>query len=563
MSYNNFSRPVQPVDQYLPISDEMLTRGAMETYNKAGQLGQKLSAYKSNLFGIQTYGKDAEVLQDYENQFNQQVAELSKGDITSPQALSKFNSLVSNFSNNEDVLGIHARANKYNSDLKEFKDYQKAGKPISEWRQKSIKQANDYYNSGKYFSDERFSGTIKVDPEINKIKLEVLKSLKDEDYTTTDKNGFVHHNFGVSPERVKQALGSMVENDGQIKDYYNDLFDNETQDLNFTDQADNIYTNLYENYSLGATSPNPNTVASSLKNIESLERAKQSSMYPELMKQKYRENWLNSQFDADAQAYGITSKIESKAEDAQLHAANAQYDHNLKQEEIAWQQAKEIEVAKAKGLIPKSFDEGSGQSALDVFRKIKGGQFDSEALTPEDGILFNSDASKNWTPNQVEKTYGLQSKVSGNWIPIETVQDVVDLFGENAKAVYDPETGTTTTTSGKSIIQAFRNEEGRIAVVTSTSSGKNEWKVIDDSQIKSKIKSRLTGKNLETVGQKIEQYDMSPMEKGTGSDTPSETSDIKYTTEEYNSAKQYAIDSLGYQNPSKEVIEKVIQQAKQ
>lgn len=350
MGFNQFSRPVQPVDQYLPISDEILARGAMETYNKAGQLGQKLSAYKSNLFGISTYGKDAEVLQDYENQFNQQVAELSKGDITSPQALSKFNSLVSNFSNSPDILGIHERANKYNSDLKEFKDYQKAGKPISEWRQKSLKQANDYYNGNKYLSDQRFSGTIKVDPEINKMKLDVLKSLKDEDYTTTDKNGFVHHNFGVSPERVKQALGSMIENDGQMKDYYNDLFDNEHQDLNFTDEADNIYNNLYSNYSLGATSPNPNTAASSKRNIESLEKAKQSSMYPELMKQKYKENWLNSQFDADAQAYGITTKIESKAEDAQLHAVNAQVD---------LQKAKNLELYKQQADLYEYMDEAS------------------------------------------------------------------------------------------------------------------------------------------------------------------------------------------------------------
>lgn len=160
MGYNNFSRPVTPVDQYLPISDEILARGAMETYNKAGQLGQKLAAYNSNLFNITTYGKDAEVLQNYENQFNQQVAELSKGDITSPQALSKFNSLVSNFSNSPDILGIHKRKVKFDEWNKQLQDYQEKGKFVPAWKMKQYNDAQDYYSGDKYYTDKQFTGNL-------------------------------------------------------------------------------------------------------------------------------------------------------------------------------------------------------------------------------------------------------------------------------------------------------------------------------------------------------------------------------------------------------------------
>ena len=257
MGFNQFSKPIAQVDAYIPMSEELLTRGAMETYNRAGKLGQNLSSQKSNLFGINTYSKDAEVLNDYENQFNQQVAELTKQGITSPQAISRFNSLISNYTNNPDILAIHKRANFYNNELaNEQKAYEKG----EIYKSRGKKSLENYYNSGVYLTNpENVSYTQGyVAPKIRQIQEELFKNHKDEivkKVSFLGKDGRIYTYQKVDGDAVSSLWSEAVKNDPSLSRYYQDLFeeDNEGVDWNqdgalFLQNAANNASELAERY---------------------------------------------------------------------------------------------------------------------------------------------------------------------------------------------------------------------------------------------------------------------------------------------------------------------------
>lgn len=326
MGMNQFSKAIQPVDQYLPISDEMLTRGAMETYNKAGQLGQKLSAYKSNLFGIQTYGKDAEVLQDYENQFNQQVAELSKGDITSPQALSKFNNLVSNFSNNEDVLGIHERNAAYTTELKNKKEAE--AKNLT-YTSPLLKDAEKYYSGDKYYSDKRFSRSGWVSPDTTKAMGEAVKAVTKQQYDP--KTGFVTKT--AKPEDVAANFYERMKNN---PNYQKDLeygFEQETEGVNWQDNGQQFVqekvNKLTQQYNEAVSDGNQEAALLAQHELNRLQDLADPSLIGEELKKQAFQNYINTQLERVGYANDVLDfeKIERDPIDMKL------LEHKLKKQE--------------------------------------------------------------------------------------------------------------------------------------------------------------------------------------------------------------------------------------
>ena len=325
MGYNNFSRPVTPVDQYLPISDEILARGAMETYNKAGQLGQKLAAYNSNLFGITTYGKDAEVLQNYENQFNQQVAELSKGDITSPQALSKFNSLISNFSNSPDILGIHERNATYNSELKAKKDAEAKG---LSYTSPLIKDAQSYYSGDKYYTDKRFTRSGWVSPDTTKAMDEAVKAVTKQQYDP--KTGFVTKT--AKPEEVAANFYERMKNN---PNYQKDLeygFEQETEGVNWQDNGHQFVqgkvNKLTQQYNEALADGNQEAASLAQHELNRLQNLADPSLIGEELKKQAFQNHVNTQLEKVGYANDVLDfqKIERDPIDMKLleHKLNRQ-----------------------------------------------------------------------------------------------------------------------------------------------------------------------------------------------------------------------------------------------
>ncbi len=131
MGYNQFSQAVQPADLYKPIDTNILAMGAKENYERAGKLAQNASLAEKNMFGVQTFGKDAEVLDELHRDFSSKIAELSKEGLDKPETLSRINTLISQYSSNPDVQAIHKRKTFYDNE----KGYRRRLNPSSYQRE--------------------------------------------------------------------------------------------------------------------------------------------------------------------------------------------------------------------------------------------------------------------------------------------------------------------------------------------------------------------------------------------------------------------------------------------
>ena len=433
MGFNQFSRPVQPVDQYLPISDEILARGAMETYNKAGQLGQKLAAYNSNLFGITTYGKDAEVLQDYENQFNQQVAELSKGDITSPQALSKFNSLISNFSNSPDILGIHERNATYNSELKAKKDAEAKG---LSYTSPLIKDAQSYYSGDKYYTDKRFTRSGWVSPDTTKAMDEAVKAVTKQQYDP--KTGFVTKT--AKPEEVAANFYERMKNN---PNYQKDLeygFEQETEGVNWQDNGHQFVqgkvNKLTQQYNEALADGNQEAASLAQHELNRLQNLADPSLIGEELKKQAFQNHINTQLEKVGYANDVLDfqKIERDPIDMKLleHKLNMQEDiyklqlktgllPNKGESQSAYigrlakaAQDKDLEIAQAKSDITL-------QRQKELEQQKQNGRMSTLEYKTKNGTL------------RVKDTGAKQVQINGEYVDKQTIKEGIE--AENAKTI--------------------------------------------------------------------------------------------------------------------------------
>lgn len=420
MGFNQFSRAVTPVDQYLPISDELLTKGAVETYNKAGQLGQKLLAYKSNLFGISTYGKDAEVLQDYENQFNQQVAELSKGDITSPQALSKFNSLVSNFSNSPDILGIHERNAAYTTELKNKKEAE--AKNLT-YTSPLLKDAEKYYSGDKYYSDKRFSRSGWVSPETTKAMDEAVKSVTKQQYDP--KTGFVTKI--AKPEEVAAAFYERMKSN---PNYQKDLeygFEQETEGVNWQDNGQQFVqgkvNKLTQQYNEALADGNQEAASLAQHELNRLQNLADPSLIGEELKKQAFQNHIKSQLERVGYANDVSDfqKIERDPIDMKL------LEHKLRMQEKSEKESlkmygikKAIDATIASGQTPdyEAIDIGDYSSL--IYNPIE--SRDGKSGTPATGKTIEQKAAEDAAKAEEERI---------KKIPVATKEQIQQLYKNN------------------------------------------------------------------------------------------------------------------------------------
>lgn len=154
------SSPVQRPDMYKPLSDEVILAQQKSVYDRADQEAKKIGSTYNSLFGISTYGKDAEVLAQMQNEFKQQVGELSKQGLASPEANSRINQLITQYSSSPDVLNIHKRKAKFDEWGQQLKDFEEKGKFVPAWKMKQYNDAQGYYSGDKYYTDKQFTGNL-------------------------------------------------------------------------------------------------------------------------------------------------------------------------------------------------------------------------------------------------------------------------------------------------------------------------------------------------------------------------------------------------------------------
>lgn len=208
MAWNQYSRPREAVDLYTPISDEMMTMGAQTLYGRAQQNANNISSQFSQLFGVQAYGKDAEVIGQLENTARQQIQELAKGGLDNPENNSRINSLISQYTNHPDVQAISQRSNFYQNELR---NQEKAAEKGQIYISPTIDSLNEYFSQGNYYRKPEGVALAKGfnSPNLNKAKQEIIKN------APRIKTNVRQGNYWVSKESPDMDF---------VEQQYNDLY---------------------------------------------------------------------------------------------------------------------------------------------------------------------------------------------------------------------------------------------------------------------------------------------------------------------------------------------------
>lgn len=148
MPFTYKSTPVQRESIYQAIPDELLLMGAKTKYDRAEKFANELGSVYNSFFGINTYGKDAEVLQQKAAQATDLINKLSRSGFASLESQSQINNLIGQMSNDPDILAIHQRANFYNNELKHKQEAEEKGRT---YVSPSLEALTNYYSGDSYY----------------------------------------------------------------------------------------------------------------------------------------------------------------------------------------------------------------------------------------------------------------------------------------------------------------------------------------------------------------------------------------------------------------------------
>lgn len=344
VSFNPYTKPVSPGQTYLPLSDEVLLMGAKSAYDQKDKTAQKIGSTYNSLFGISTYGKDAEVLSQFQQDFENQVAELSKANLRDPEVTSKINSLITQYSSNPDVLNIHKRASFYNNELKKEQEAAEKGQKYRSPGRESIEK---YYNSGVYYRNPEninySSGW--VSPDTTKAMQDAVKMSTKE--IRDPKTGVVTKQ--AKPEDISKSFYEIMKNN---PNYQRDLqysFEKENEGVDWNNHGQEFIqnkANTLQQQFQDAVSLGDLETAQMIKNEYSrLQSLSDPSLIGDNLKQQYFQNYIQNQLDKVGYANDVSDFVKIEIDPIQL-----------KLQDLANQKAAKLyELQLESGVNPKDY----------------------------------------------------------------------------------------------------------------------------------------------------------------------------------------------------------------
>lgn len=269
MGFTYKSSNVQAPDLYDPIDDNILLQGQKAIYDRTMAFAEEANKYKSAFFGQNAYGKDAEILKQKEAEYNAAISEVTKGGIESMEAQTAINAIINQASSDKDILGISQRTSAYERELKNKQEAEAKGEGFSS---PLLQQAENYYSSGKYYTDERFNGSGWLTPN-------EAKSMKSAKELVEKKKGWKENPDGTreeyeyyDPEDLKVALQQVYKSNPNYEKEFDFQFKNQTKDVNWDDYA------KQENATLVQEAKNNMDLAATLYNSAKDETTKQKAL---------------------------------------------------------------------------------------------------------------------------------------------------------------------------------------------------------------------------------------------------------------------------------------------
>src|SRR6187402_299958 len=301
-----YSHVIQPNSYVAPLDLNLYAQGTQYKEGLARQNLQDISALHNSLFNIPTFGKDREKLMEIESNVKQQMNQLNLSNLGNIETASQIKNLIGQAANTADVAGISQRYGTYVNELKKKEEAEAKGK---QYVSPLLRQAEKYYGSGVYKTDERFNGSGFIAPDNEDVD-KWAKSVPE--YEKWIQNGaYDDHIKGKALGALHDKILQNFTTDPKWVALHNDNFNQQMEGQNVFDYLNNPAQSIKE---LLPNLPQEQQ-AKAIQELNNLQSLQNNPYGQSVLKNKLKNIYFDGQANLAAQAYTYANTVDHRVND--------------------------------------------------------------------------------------------------------------------------------------------------------------------------------------------------------------------------------------------------------
>lgn len=205
-----------------------------QKYDQGFQQAQRTA----DMLKVAAYGQDAVRRDEIIKEVNDQLKKFANQDFSDQGVLNQFNSYISEVASNPELVGMQSRANAYDKLRAKKEKLTEDGSEIN-LEDDGTSQAEEYYSSGVYEPNKRFSKDVYKPYDFAKLGDDVLKGLVAEKVIDPKKFGYDEEYTKLNYDRYKDAYENALSNNSNALSALKRKFEHNTQGVDFKQVSKN------------------------------------------------------------------------------------------------------------------------------------------------------------------------------------------------------------------------------------------------------------------------------------------------------------------------------------
>jgi hypothetical protein len=467
---------------------------------------------------IRAVGQDAEKRDEILNQVNQELKKFENADLSNPQIQTQLTNFISQVASSKDFTGIAARTYSYDKLQEKKKKLLADGKTrISAHNMQVLTDAEDYFMGNQpYDPDKRFTGDIQADTDFNAVYKgigdntpEYTQALNDGKYITTSKGKVEAQLYNNANVFFSQNPALVAEKRREFDSKYKGVNFYVEDRLGLEKTLSSIKTTLYNNKVLlenekrqpGGGNPKKLNEYQAIVDKATADYGIINDQYNQLSPEKTRNDafakWLNNQNQEWARSSANFDVITIAPEEYY----KASHASDLKIKEMKKEYDLKENLERIKGNTKNAIDGGAATSVMDVWNDL---QSNENLQTPSSaegdwwrfGMNVDKEAGTAWNSTDFSRTFNISTGITGDWVPVQNISAIQDMFGTTSSVV-TKEDGSTITTKAKTVVATFKSKNPGQLLIIQKEGDTYIPVIVTTNSFRDAVIQRLSGSNFD------------------------------------------------------------------
>lgn len=314
MGYSQFSTLITNAPKFVdPLSENTLVRGSMLAEQNAQLAKNETQANIDPIFNIKPVSlADEKVLRQKQDELKSALGNINMSQLSNPQTKGQINSIINQFKNDQDILGIATRSAQANKILEAKKEADAKGQTYID---DGLEDMQKYTQDGVYLRDKRFNSNGFIAPDVTKELDEIAKNTPEVE-TWKTRGGYDDSFKEKSQSALYNKYITHFTQDPKLAQYYNHLAEKRASQVNLDDVVNNPTSQIATLF----PHLDPTSQQQAIATMQQLQSMKDNPYYQGLAKQKLKEDIIKDEAAKAAEAYHTISQTGHKANEFAIKA---------------------------------------------------------------------------------------------------------------------------------------------------------------------------------------------------------------------------------------------------